>query len=189
MTNSLRTFIAVELSPEHLAIVRDIQRDLKTIDADVKWVDPKNCHITLKFLGQTSQDQIKPITNILDTLAISTGTFALELGSLGAFPTAEQPEIIWIGINRGNQEVTVLNKNLDEQLAMLGFSKEDRTFHPHVTIARKRSNRNIKALAETLKTIPVRSDSQVVRDITLFESILTSSGPRYSILHQSPLNT
>ncbi len=189
MTDSLRTFIALDLCSEHKAILKKIQTSLNTVDADIKWVKPENCHITLKFLGKTSQAQIKPITNILDSLANSIGPFPLELGTPGAFPTVEQPEIIWIGITRGSQELTTLSKDLEEQLAALGFLKEARTFHPHVTIARKRSNRNIKALSAALQSISIRSDAHEARHITLFESVLSSDGPRYSVVHRSPLKT
>jgi RNA 2',3'-cyclic 3'-phosphodiesterase len=185
----MRTFIAIDLPSTQKSILKDIQDRLRPVDADVKWVEPDNCHITLRFLGSIAEEQIKPISNIIDHMAKDTAAFGIELGVLGAFPTIERPNIIWAGLVRGNEELINLSNTLDEQLSTIGFPKEERGFHPHITIGRTRSNHNVKALCEALKTTIAIPNFQEARHITLFESVLSSDGPRYSALHRSPLNT
>jgi 2'-5' RNA ligase len=187
MPDFLRTFIALELCREHLTITHDIVTGLKHSDADIKWVDPDHFHITLKFLGQTPQSQISLISRALDALAMTVPAFPLALKDIGAFPDIDKPQVIWIGVSQGGPELSQLSKSVQEYLLPFGFLKDNRPFHAHVTIGRSRTNHGAKRLSAVLKNIPVTSMAHDVRHITLFESILTSQGPRYSVLHRSPL--
>ncbi len=187
MTDPLRTFIALELSQDHKAVIGNILTSLKCIDADVKWVQPDNCHITLKFLGQTPQVQIPLIAQAMDALAKTVPAFPVGLDNIGAFPDIDKPQIIWIGLSQGNQELRNLSHLVQSQLVQLDFPKETRPFHPHITIGRIRTNRGAKALSQVLKTTPITSQTNESRNITLFESTLSSHGPRYSVIHRSPL--
>lgn len=189
MTNSLRSFIALDLCNEQKAILKNIQTRLKAADADVKWVEPDNFHITLKFLGIIPQHEITPIAEIMDSQAKETASFSIEFGGLGAFPSVERPDIIWAGLTQGQQQLTALADILEEALFLRGFPKETKKFHPHITIGRKRTNHNINALSAALKTTPLISTVQKALHITLFQSDLSSDGPRYSVLHQSHLKT
>lgn len=189
MTESLRTFIALDLCAEHKTILRNIQTRLKRADADVKWVESEHCHITLKFLGNTIESQIKPIADLMNGLAKDIASFPLVLGGLGAFPSIEQPDIIWAELAQGNQHLTDLSNALEDRLLAIGFSKEKRKFHPHITIGRTRSKHNAKIFCKALKTTPVISTAYKAQHITLFKSVLSPDGPQYSVLHRSPLKT
>lgn len=189
MTDSLRSFIALDLCKEQKAILKDIQTRLKAVDTDVKWVEPDNFHITLKFLGIIPQNEIKPIAEIIDAQAKNTASFSIEIGDLGAFPSVERPDIIWAELRQGQQPLTALADILEEALFLRGLPKETKKFHPHITIGRKRTNHNINALSEALKITTLTSTVQKALHITLFQSDLSSDGPRYSVLHRSHLKT
>lgn len=189
MPDPLRTFIALELSQDHMAVIADVLISLKNIDADVKWVQTDNCHITLKFLGQTPHSQISLIAHAMDALTKTVRSFPVGLDTAGAFPSIDKPQIIWIGLSQGDQELSDLSHSVQTPLAQLGFPKDARPFHPHITIGRTRTDRGAKALSLALKDVCVKSTPNEARHITLFESVLSSDGPRYSVLHRSPLKT
>jgi 2'-5' RNA ligase len=187
MDPSLRTFIAVELNPNHKQALCEAQNKLSSIGADVKWVAPENCHITLKFLGQTPERQIRPIAQLLDDTARQTSPFEIELGELGAFPSLDKPQVLWVGLNKGPLPLIELSKILEERLLTLGFLKEARAFTPHITIGRSKTDRRIKELSLALRSTPVVSTTESVRGLTLFQSVLSSQGPRYSVIHRAAL--
>lgn len=189
MTDSLRVFIAVELSSEHLASIKNVQQHLKVIPLDAKWVEPHNCHITLKFLGQTRKVQIPAITAVTDELAKNLRSFSLDLAKVGVFPSIERPNIIWVGLSKGHDYLVELAQELENRLEGLGLPKEHRSFHPHITIARLKTLRGAGKLPSLLQNIVITSQPKVVDAITLFESSLTPEGPRYNVLHRSPLKT
>ncbi|MFH1678513.1 MAG: RNA 2',3'-cyclic phosphodiesterase, partial [Candidatus Omnitrophota bacterium] len=93
----MRTFIAIELPEEIKNILGEIQDKLKQTRADVKWVQPQNIHLTLKFLGEINEDLVKKIASALNEIAQENSSFNLRLYELGAFPKIKYPRVIWIG--------------------------------------------------------------------------------------------
>lgn len=87
----MRAFIAIELSKEIKETLRDIQERLKTSGADVKWVESKNIHLTLKFLGEINEGQLDEIIAILNEVSKDKKSFLIRLSSLGAFPKLNFP--------------------------------------------------------------------------------------------------
>jgi 2'-5' RNA ligase len=183
MPETLRTFIAVELTGEIRTVLEDIQNRLKTFHADVKWVEPQNIHLTLKFLGDVKSKDIPLLTETLTAALKGTTPIPTELAELGAFPDLRRPRVLWAGLKDEDGRIAQLAAAIEEVLGKIGYKKEPRDFKAHVTLGRMRSLKNIAPLVKELQEYRFpRTFPQVIAGITLFKSTLTSSGPLYEIL-------
>lgn len=188
MNEPIRSFIAIELSPENQAKLSQIIKELKTSGADVKWVRPENIHLTLKFLGQVETKQIPEITEILEETAKGFDKFEIQLNELGAFPKIHSPRVIWVNANEPTGIISTIVFQLEERLEKLGFAKEGREFTAHITIGRVRSSDGRINLVDKLKQTKISSPIiQEVNKLTLFKSTLTPSGPIYGVINQANL--
>jgi 2'-5' RNA ligase len=187
----MRTFIAIELPQEIKDSLSRIQAQLKSSGADVKWVEPKNIHLTLKFLGEIDEKRLEKISAILEEVAKEKGTFALRIASCGAFPKINSPRVIWVGVDKGNRETEEIARGLEERIAKVGIPKEDRPFSSHITLGRTRSPTNRQSLAEVLNKLAVDFAKENLEfkatKITLFKSTLTPKGPIYEVLKEASL--
>lgn len=188
----MRTFIAVELPQKIIGALASIQNQLKNTQADVKWVEPQNIHLTLKFLGEIDDQKIIRVTQILEETAKNNQPFSICLSKLGAFPKIDFPRVIWVGIDKGNNETKDIAIVLEEKLQILGVPKEKRQFSSHITIGRVRSGLQREKLVKELDILQGKGLLQenlefLATKITLFKSTLTPKGPLYEILKEASL--
>ncbi|MBI5124208.1 MAG: RNA 2',3'-cyclic phosphodiesterase [Candidatus Omnitrophica bacterium] len=186
----MRAFIAIELSEEIRDTLEQIQSHLEYSGADVKWVEKDNIHLTLKFLGEISEEKLKQIIAALEIIAKGSSAFEISLKDIGAFPKIEYPRVIWAGLDKGTTESKILAEKIDDALSKIGFQKEARPFAAHLTIGRVRSPKNKEALKEKLKSIEglgSRVQGQVISSVILFQSTLTPKGSIYTKLHEAHL--
>lgn len=185
----MRIFIAIELSESIRNALAQIQSHLKYAGADVKWVEKDNIHLTLKFLGEVTEEKIEKIKSALDQIASKTKPFEISLKDIGAFPKIDYPRVIWVGLDKSANESKILAENIDEALSKIGFQKESRPFAAHLTIGRVRSPKNKDALKEKILSaansqLPI-TNSQLISSIILFQSTLTPKGSIYTKLHEA----
>ena len=173
----MRAFIACDIFCEGIGKVVD---EIKKTGADVKFVEPENTHITLKFLGEVDERRALEIGRILED--VFTGAFPLEatLKEVGVFPSLDYMKVVWIGMECPVLEA--LQRRLDEALHGIGFKKE-RSFKLHLTIGRIKSHRNKnllrKAVERLMNTV---IGSYNIDSVKLKKSELTPKGPIYSNL-------
>lgn len=186
----MRTFIAIELPSEIKDSLSRLQEELKASNADVKWVESNNIHLTLKFLGEIDDKKLDKITRIMDDTAKEKDKFQIRISSLGAFPKIDFPRVIWVGVDTGDKEVKDIAKDLEKKIAKIGIPKEDRPFSSHITIGRTRSSLNRERLVQDLKNkaeLGARKLDFYATKITLFKSTLTPHGPIYEVLKETNL--
>ncbi|MCX5678514.1 MAG: RNA 2',3'-cyclic phosphodiesterase [Candidatus Omnitrophica bacterium] len=188
----MRAFIAIEISDEIKDALARIESHLKYAGADVKWVNPKIIHLTLKFMGEINDNKCEVVKSALDAIAKSAKSFEVTVKDVGTFPNSARPRVIWLGLDKGASESVELAKRIEESLSKIGFPAENRPFSPHLTIGRVRSSLNIEKLKEkissaSLEIQPGGTISQKVTSIILFQSTLTPQGPIYTKLHEAPL--
>jgi 2''-5'' RNA ligase len=185
----MRAFIALELSSEIKKSLAQIQSHLKYSGADVKWVEKDNIHLTLKFLGEITEEKCANVVSILDEVGMGTKPFNISIKDIGAFPTMDHPRVIWAGLGDGAAESKILAKKIDEALSKAGFPEETRPFAPHLTIGRVRSPKNNEALKQKLATnnLQLTTKLQYISSIVLFQSKLSQKGPTYTKLHEARL--
>lgn len=189
----MRAFIAIELAQNIKTALGALQEELKKSGADVKWVEPRNIHLTLKFLGEINETQIQKISLIIEKIASEQIPFTIHLSSIGAFPKPDYPRVIWVGIDRGDKETQDIAKRIEEATALIGIPKEERAFSSHITIARVRSDLNRQKLTADLVRLAnnaekINYDFQAEK-ITLFKSTLSPKGALYEILKDASFKT
>ena len=180
----IRAFIAVDIESEEFRNqILEIQKKLLDIGADIKPVAPENIHLTLRFLGEIETTLMEKIIDILRIIKFQP--FEIRLKGTGAFPSIRKINVIWIGLERGQEELTRISRYLESQLRNLGFPQDKKGFSPHITIARLRSGRNKDAIANLLYESKEKSYGSMINHvIRLKKSILTPQGPIYSTIYE-----
>jgi len=184
-TEKIRSFIAIELPQELKQALSRLQEKLKSVsNVPVKWVDPNNIHLTLKFLGDISPEIVGRITASLEDAARSTPRFNIEVSGLGVFPNMKRVQIIWVGLAGELDKLGQLQKHIEASLAPLGFPTETKPFTPHLTLARVRDYARPDdrlALGNLIEGTSFEQKYKINVDaVLLMKSQLTREGPIYN---------
>jgi RNA 2',3'-cyclic 3'-phosphodiesterase len=189
----MRLFIALDIDDATRAHITRFLDGIHEFVPDARWVKPESLHITLKFIGEQSEEKVEAIKRALETI---TGKMVeLNIRGYGFFPTSRMPRVFWIGIDPGN-ELTALAAAVDEKLSVLGIRKEEHAFSPHLTLARggaksgsprkqrdDRANGNFQRLQEKLAALPpLEFGTMTAREFFLYQSQLSPGGSRYTKL-------
>ncbi len=183
----VRAFVAIELPEQIKAILSQLQSDLKkSKSASVKWVTPEGIHLTLKFLGNVDASEIPKLNEALSEAVKGVVSFNLELGNPGAFPNIHSPRVVWVGLAGELEWLRTLHNNLGRVLIPLGFSAEERSFSPHLTLGRVRddaSSDERRRLGEKVSLLKAEGECYFkVDSLSLMRSTLTREGAIYSRL-------
>lgn len=176
--------MAVEMPEDVRQQFKEVQTTLRGADAHVKWVEPHNIHLTLKFLGDITENQLETLCQGVTEGVQGITPFEINLSRLGAFPNLKRPRVIWIGVEDGKEEMIRLQQQLEESIFNHGFPKEDRKFSPHLTIGRVKSPRGLDDLVTIMKDTPFESNSIEIREVVVMKSTLTPEGPIYTPLRR-----
>lgn len=184
--DSIRTFIAIDLSEEVRAVLADAGETLaqRVPSGAVKWVMPEKMHLTVRFLGNTRVAQLDDLSAALDRTASRHSPFSLQLNQLGCFPNERRPRVIWVGVQGDMAQAMDLRADIDETVAEMGWEPEQRSFHPHLTLGRVKDKGATVDLPWGQGVAPAVLDVDAVH---LFQSELKPSGAVYSIRHTSRL--
>jgi len=186
-SEEIRSFIAIELPEEAKKGLARLRKELERDEHKfVKWVDPRGIHLTLKFLGNIPFNRITEITKAIEEAAQGVSPFHLEISSLGAFPSLRQARVFWVGIGGEVDKLSRLQQDIDSALAALGFTKEERPFVPHLTLARIREGASPperRSFGELVGSTTFEDKYPVeVEAIRLMRSQLTPAGAIYTCL-------
>lgn len=186
----IRSFFAIPLSPACRHNINSIEMQLKKIlPRDIRWVNPSNLHITLKFFGEFNTMQIPGIYESLRTRLSQVNQFEIIFRNLGIFPNKLKPKIIWVGLSNQNELLKIFHE-IENKAIELGYSKEAREFSPHLTIGRVK---NVLSKPSEISTVIDNLGfgeicrSQAER-VVFYQSNLTPQGPIYSELFHLNLN-
>ncbi len=172
----MRAFIAVEISDEE--ILRRIQTFQENLEINARPTKINQIHFTLQFLGEIDENECEKVKDVLNKISFSK--FQLSLKGVGGFPNLNNPRIIWIGTDKGGQELSEMSKEIGMKLTTLGF-KEEKKFKPHLTIFRiKKKIDDISSSTKEYDTIEF--GSEIISKIKLKKSVLSPKGPEYSDL-------
>jgi len=180
----IRSFIAFDLNNESvLQRFREVQDRLVQTGADLKMVEPRNIHITMRFLGDIKPAMVDPIHDAMKK--VSFAAFNCEIHGLGAFPDLRYARVIWAGIREGADELKSVFTQLEPNLRQLGFRPDPKGFSPHLTLARVKTGRNKAELARCVQDLADYDFGAVRADcLRLKRSVLTPKGPVYSTLRE-----
>jgi 2'-5' RNA ligase len=187
MRAAIRTFIAVEISPEVRARAGQLMARLGESGAKVKWVEPHNLHLTLKFLGDVDARDLPAVCGVVAEAVRDVPAFEIEFLGAGAFPAAVRPRTLWLGVGRGSEGLIEVHERLERQLAGLGFRREGRRFQPHLTIGRVRSEATGELGGRIAALGSFAGGVSCVDEVVVFSSELAREGPTYERMFQAPL--
>jgi RNA 2',3'-cyclic 3'-phosphodiesterase len=186
---TLRTFTAIEITKAIRARAEELINSLAGTSADVKWVEPHNLHLTLKFLGDVHEREIAAVCAAVVRGAAKVDPFDVEVRGAGAFPTPARPRTVWLGVAMGTEPIITLHDHVETDLAKLGYREEHRRFQAHLTIGRVRgTGPGIAELGDHLRQhADFLAGQMTVSKVTVFASTLTPDGPVYDVIGNAPL--
>lgn len=179
----MRTFVAVPLPEPIRKGLSAVSRELKSLDLHASFPLPESMHLTLKFLGEIAESKAVVVKEALDRLGDQCSAFQVEVRELGVFPHLGNPRVVWAGVGRVDP-LWDLQRRVEQELKPLGFSPEKKPFHPHLTLARIKSRKNIVRLIEYVEQQgrDVRIGEFGVAEFHLYQSFLKPQGAEYRVL-------
>ncbi len=185
----IRTFIALELPDVLRRLAECTIASLAETTTAVRWVQPHKTHVTIKFLGDVEETEIYQVCRATAQAVEEAAPFQVYCRGLGAFPGLERPRTIWLGVDDPEGQLERLQKSVQRALYQLRFPKEQRRFHPHITLGRSRyGRRDAEGLVAYLHQHADLEGGPIdVNELVIFSSELTSDGPVYTVLGRAPL--
>jgi 2'-5' RNA ligase len=177
-----RIFIAVKVEPGE-TLLKMISSFKSVLSGEsISWTNPDNIHITLAFLGDTEDDQIRIISETMKDKCEGFGKFELIIKGSGVFKSINDPRVIWAGIEP-SEKFNCLNGLIKSGLKIAGIRLEERPFRPHLTLGRIKHLKEVNKLKELIEKYSEHEIRKVpVSEIILFESILFQTGSVYKQL-------
>ena len=183
----IRSFLAIDLPGEIKDGMGRIQERLISQISGVRWTRPEGIHLTIKFFGDISKDDMLAISRAVENIALNVSPFSLSIGGLGAFPGLRRPRVLWIGMEGDLESLSMLQQEIDLSLEACGFKREERGFNPHLTLGRFRTPGETADLEKIFeKKNAYRAGEFTAQGLTLFKSALTPKGALYTVLKFFP---
>ncbi len=182
-SNSIRTFIALELLPEINQAIAEYVAPLRALDRNISWTKAENVHCTLKFLGDTPKPQIEKVATVLHEACMSFAPIDAEIIGSGVFPNEHRARVLWIGIEENSGKLAELAQRIEIECRCLGFPKEERGFTAHLTIGRVKEGKAAN-IVKALREQPFPSRQIAFHECTLMKSELHSAGSIYTPLQK-----
>ena len=182
----MRLFIALPLEASVRDYLGRVIQQLRGARASVKWVDPKNMHLTVRFLGETEEAVVPKLKQLMDQIAPKHPAVEAVIDRLGAFPNLRRPRVIWAGLSGELEPLEKMARQIELAVRQLRFEPEKKG-SPHLTLGRIRDPRNMDTLASETERFRMEPTALRLDRIVLFKSTLTPQGPIYDRLHETLL--
>ena len=177
----MRAFVAIDISEPIRKAIGSLIADLRRVNAPVKWVRPENLHLTLKFLGDVSDEDVSAVIDILRGCANDVAPFQLQVKGAGGFPNVHRPRVIFVDAEDTPTTAHELAGRLNEDLTDIGIAREERGFRSHITIGRVRRPQPMPTFEKRLAAVMDRDfGTMTVSDVVLIRSDLRPDGPVYT---------
>lgn len=185
----MRLFVAVDLPGGTRDRIEQLLSDLRRDVRDVRWARCEGIHLTLKFLGEAEETRLPAIEGALVRAAAGArGGFQVGVKGTGTFGDRGRPRVVWLGLDDPTGGLARVAAAVEDACGDLGFERERRAFHPHLTLARLKGPS--KSLAPALASrASVDLGEIVVTSYFLFRSLLRPSGAEYLRLAEFRLAT
>lgn len=184
----MRTFVAIEIDDAIRAELANAQKELKRAGAAVRWAKAANVHLTLKFLGEVSDEDVGEATRIIRECAAETAPFDLYVCGVGAFPSLGRPRVLFARAGASPPALEALAGRLNERLAEIGVEPERRRFQAHLTLGRLKGESSLAALADAVSAFADTEFGRMrVEEIVFMMSELRPRGPIYTPLEKATL--
>lgn len=184
----MRLFIAFEMPDEVKKNVVELINELKKVEASIKWVEEKNLHITLKFLGWVEDKDLEKLIEMVSRSVENFKSFKVDFKGMGTFPEGKAPRVVWVGATEGAEVLGKIAESLENNLSQAGFRSEKRGFTPHLTIGRIKDKKGVDELKLKMAAIKNTEFGEAMIDrLFIMKSTLTSKGPIYEKIKEVTL--
>jgi 2'-5' RNA ligase len=183
MSETIRTFIAIEIPGNIISKIRELQEGIKVYGLKIRWVRSENIHLTLKYLGDVEAVKIGEIAEAISKTVEGYIPISLKAKGIGVFPGIKRPRVLWVGLTGQLESLVRLQKTLDENLKVLGFPGEKRPFKGHLTMGRIKAKFGDALMAFRSFEPETFTASQII----LYKSELKPSGAVYTKLSSASL--
>lgn len=179
MQKEIRTFIALKIKPgkEILNQLENFKYIFK--DDKIRWVSADNFHLTLRFIGNATRDQLYDLADKLERVGETNQAFQLEIKGVGYFNNKGKLRVLFVGINELEPVVNLVD-SIEKVVVGCGFQEELKPFRPHLTLGRIKhleSRTRFCAIVDELKD--VKYQNAEISEFIIYQSILKPEGPTY----------
>lgn len=172
----MRIFISIDCPRDIKEYLIDTQKKIVVDYATLSLT--KSFHLTLKFLGDISEDCLMKVKKILSEIRFHKLTLTLD--KLGFFQNPNYINVIWMGVKQ-HDEITKLQRYIEDSL--IGLFPKDK-FHPHITLARVKSISDKKRFVTLINGIKIQERDFVVDRFLVYQSFLKYSAPEYKLIEE-----
>jgi 2'-5' RNA ligase len=182
----MRLFVSVDL-PDLSGGIAEVQSLFGEVPG-LRYTDPDQAHVTLKFLGETDEARLPAVREAVGAAVVeaSVDPFEARVGGLGAFPSEDYISVVWVGVDDGGA-MARLHEPIEDRTTSLGFEPADHEFTPHVTIARMDHAGGKDHVQSVLRNRDPTVGSTSISEVQLTESTLRDDGPVYETVDRFPL--
>lgn len=182
-----RLFAAIKINPSEVFFAHYYSLKKQLQHEKIKWVEPENLHLTLKFFGETPEHHIPGINVALRKAVEGFSSFEITIANTGIFGSSYKPRVIWLGIEDKEETLNLATKIISE-LEHIGIESDRQNFVPHLSLGRIKSlndKNTFQKIIDQHKEAVIQKEE--VKVIHLFESILRPQGPEYKIINSFEL--
>lgn len=179
----MRVFIALDIPEEIRTRLTKYMERTRALAPQARWARVEGLHVTLKFIGETSEQRIEEMKASLTS--IKAAPLVVRFEGVGFFPNPKAARVFWAGVD-GGEELPRLATTIDSVLEKVGFAREQKTYHPHLTLART-SVRPLGELQPLLEDNPPQFGTMTAREFFLYRSQPQKGGSKYTKLERFEL--
>jgi len=179
----MRLFIALDIPADVRTALTNYMERARALAPEARWARVEGLHVTLKFVGHVDDAVVEQIKAALKS--IKAAPFEVKFAGVGFFPNPNAGRVFWAGVDGGDQ-LPHLASTVDAALEKLGFQRETKPYHPHLTLART-SSRPLRELRPLLAVPPPQFGTMTAREFFLYQSQPQKGGSKYTKLERFAL--
>jgi RNA 2',3'-cyclic 3'-phosphodiesterase len=169
--------------------MRHIERLREALpQAQASWSRAENTHLTIKFLGDIQTTRLSNLSNAAERAVRGVPPFQITVDDTGVFPKHGAPRVLWIGVRDASGKLAELHNRFEEECAGEGFVREEKPFHPHLTIARLRKPQGARTLAAAHEEMPFEPVALAVAELLVIRSEPSGAGSKYTVVSRHRLS-
>jgi 2'-5' RNA ligase len=176
----MRIFIALDIPAEIRVRLAEYMERARSYAPDARWARVEGLHVTLKFVGEASENLVEKMKDALAT--VKPAPFQVKFEGAGFFPNARSPRVFWAAVD-GGEALPQLASAVDAALEKLGIAREEKAYHPHLTLARA-STHPLQELAPLLNGPAAQFGAMRAREFFLYQSKPQRGGSKYTKLER-----
>src|ERR1051325_3842552 len=189
----MRIFIALDIPAEIRNRLAEYMERARSYAPDARWARVEGLHVTLKFVGEVGDDLVQKMKDAL--AQVKAGPFTVKFERVGFFPNPRAARVFWAGVD-GGEPLPRLASAFNAALERLGIAREEKAYHPHLTLARA-STHPLRELApllnlratpqqaqnpQTVETPPAQFGTMTAREFFMYRSQPQKGGSKYTKL-------